>query len=118
MRQIWVYTWTTAAAPTMPDITGFDVQARDGEIGTVEECVNENGEGYVVVDTGWWIFGKKRMIPAGAIDTIDADNRRINVKMTKDEIKDAPDYDEVHRDDESVRRSHEEHYGRYAGAER
>ena len=54
----------------------------------------------LVVDTGFWIFGKKRMIPAGVVPR---DRRRrankVFVAMTKDQIKQAPDYDEErHRD--------------------
>jgi hypothetical protein len=58
------------------------------------------------------------MIPAGAIDTIDHKNRRINVRLTKDEIKKAPDYDAKRRDDADVQRSHEDYYNRFADARR
>ena len=75
---------------------------------------SDDGRVYLVVDTGFWIFEKKRMIPAGVIDTIDHKNRRINVKMTKAEIKKAPDYDDKHRNDDDVRTSHEEAYGPFA----
>jgi hypothetical protein len=56
------------------------------------------------------------MIPAGVVDTIDPENGRVNVKMTKNEIKKAPDYDAHRRDDEDVRRAHGEHYGPFTGA--
>ncbi|MDQ1521687.1 MAG: hypothetical protein QOI55_2760, partial [Actinomycetota bacterium] len=103
----------------IPDLQGYEVSARDGTIGKVEEVVEgDDGRTYIVVDTGFWIFDKKRMIPAGAIDTIDHKNRRINVRLTKDEIKKAPDYDAQRRDDADVQRSHEEHYNRFAGARR
>jgi hypothetical protein len=121
--ELWI--WTIEVVPDapdnaggtagMPDITGYQVSARDGDIGKVEEVVSgDDGRVYLVVDTGFWIFEKKRMIPAGVIDTIDHKNRRINVKMTKAEIKKAPDYDEKHRNDDDVRTSHEEAYGPFA----
>ena len=28
---------------------------------------------YLVVDTGFWIFGKKRLIPAGVVTHVDPD---------------------------------------------
>jgi hypothetical protein len=119
---IWVMTIDVVGEPEpgaetspIPDITGYEVSARDGNIGKIEEVVRgDDGRTYLVVDTGFWIFEKKRMIPAGVIDTIDPENRRVNVKMTKDEIKKAPDYDAKRRDDDDVRRAHEEHYGQYA----
>src|SRR4051794_14173957 len=80
VAEIWVWTLelVPSGAAAMPDITGYEVSARDGTIGKVEEVVNgADGRSYIVVDTGFWIFEKKRMIPAGAIDTIDHKNRRI-----------------------------------------
>jgi hypothetical protein len=121
IAQIWV--WTVGVAPRggdqMPDITGYEVSARDGNIGNVEEVFRgADGRSCVVVDTGWWIFEKKRMIPAGAIDTVDHDARRINVGMTKDEIKDAPDYEAERRDEQQVRQQHEDYYGSRAATRR
>ena len=88
------------------DLTGFDVEATDGSIGNIDEATYETSASYVVVDTGFWIFGKKRMIPAGVITRIDANDRRVFVQMTKDEIKSAPDYDpDLHSRDEATYRS-------------
>jgi hypothetical protein len=124
--EIWLMTYevigapgsgSPTAPPAIPDITGYEVSARDGNIGKIEEVVRgDDGRTYLVVDTGFWIFEKKRMVPAGVIDTVDPENRRVNVRLTKDEIKRAPDYDAQRRDDEDVRRAHEEHYGQHARA--
>ena len=81
------------AAPRVPDVTGYDVEAVDGHIGKVDEATSEPQSSCLVVDTGFWIFGKKRMIPAGVVQRIDPDERKVFVGMTKDQIKDAPDYD-------------------------
>ena len=84
-----------------PDLTGYDVEATDGHVGKVDEATMAEGGTCLVVDTGFWIFGKKRMLPAGVVQSIDADERKVFVAMTKDEIKGAPDYDEQrHRTDE------------------
>jgi hypothetical protein len=82
--------------PKMPDLTGFDVEATDGHIGKIDEATMANGATCLVVDTGFWIFGKKRMLPAGIVTGIDVDDEKVFVAMTKDEIKGAPDYDEDH----------------------
>lgn len=114
-----VWLWTVdvvAAGPSeMPDVSGYDVSARDGNIGKVEEVVNgADRRSYIVVDTGFWIFEKKRMIPAGAINTIDSDNKRIHVRLTKDEIRDAPDYEQEQRDSDTARSEHEKFYSAHA----
>lgn len=53
---LWTYregiwrTVTTGAAGTA-DLTGFDIQARDGSIGHIDEATDETGRACVVVDT-------------------------------------------------------------------
>ncbi len=78
---------------TVPDLTGYDVEATDGHIGKIDEATMANGATCLVVDTGFWIFGKKRMVPAGVVREIDVDDRTVHVALSKDEIKGAPDYD-------------------------
>ena len=102
---IYTYRIDVFAAPSgagnLPDLTGFDVEATDGHIGKVDEATAEDASSCLVVDTGFWIFGKKRMIPAGVVQRVDTDEKKVYVGMTKDQIKDAPDYDdERHRLDE------------------
>jgi hypothetical protein len=99
------------AAP-LPDITGFDVEASDGHIGKVHEATYEPSSSCLVVDTGFWIFGSKRMIPAGAVQRIDPDAQKLFVNLTKEQVKSAPDYDEArHAEDE--RGYHDEVGGYY-----
>ena len=71
--------------PTWP----YAVEATDGHIGKVDEASYEAGSSCVVVDTGFWIFGK-RMLPAGVIERIDPEGRKLYVSLTKDDIKEAP----------------------------
>jgi hypothetical protein len=97
---MWTYRDETL---TGVDIQGFDVEALDGGIGKIDESTNEVGASYLVVDTGPWIFGKKVMLPAGVIDRCDLDEQRVYVNRTKDEIKNAPEFDEAHYRDETYR---------------
>ena len=94
------------------DLSGLKVEARDGDIGKVDEATDEVGASYIVVDTGPWIFGKKVMLPAGVIDRIHADDRAIYVSRTKDEIKNAPEFDESRYRDEAYRSELSGYYGR------
>ncbi len=100
MTDIWTY---RELELTTPDISGFKVEAIDGEIGTIDESTWDVGSSYLVVDTGPWIFGKKVLLPAGVIDRIDVDDRRVFVHRTKDEIKNAPEFDEDRYRDDSYR---------------
>jgi len=76
------------------DLSGFSVEALDGSIGKVDETTHEVGSGSLICDTGPWIFGTKVMIPASFISRIDENDRRIRVNLTKDQIKNAPEFDE------------------------
>src|SRR5919109_4203177 len=104
---IWTYREQRFAGT---DLTGFKVEATDGEIGKIDEATNEAGSSYLVVDTGPWIFGKKVMLPAGIIDRVDFDDERVFVTLTKDEIKSAPEFDETGYQDEEYRTRLGEYY--------
>jgi hypothetical protein len=51
-------------------------------------------ESYVVVDTGPWIFGKKVLLPAGTVTSVDHEDRKVYVDRTKEQIKNSPEFNE------------------------
>ena len=89
-------------------IVGYDVEATDGRIGSIDESSADAGSAYIVVDTGFWIIGKQRLLPAGVIERVDDSARRVFVGLTKDQVKDAPDFKDDHRS------QHEEYDNYYA----
>jgi hypothetical protein len=107
---MWVYNPTHDAQRSW---VGYDVHATDGDIGTIDEMSTEVGRGCVIVDTGFWIFGKKRLIPAGTVRSVDHENRRVDLTLTKDQVKDAPDYDAVRREDDAYWSETARYYGRH-----
>jgi len=107
-----VDTWTYREGTwTQGDLSGFEVEAIDGSIGKIDEATNDVGASYVVVDTGPWIFGKKVMLPAGVIDDVDLDAKQVFVNRTKDEIKNAPEFDEDRYRDDAYRSEVGSYYG-------
>ena len=88
-RDIWTYE-IDVSDPM--DLTGYHVEAIDGRIGKVDEATYEVGSSYLVVDTGPWIFGRKVVIPAGTVTRFDIPNELITVNLTKDQIKDSPEF--------------------------
>jgi hypothetical protein len=111
MTDIWSYRDSARSQTT--DLTGFQVVATDGAIGRVDAATYDVGASYLVVDTGFWIFGKKRMLPAGVIERIDYDDRKVYVDLTKDQIREAPDYDTERERDEVYRKDVGTYYGPY-----
>ena len=74
MTDLW--NWRDTARSQTTDLVGFQVVATDGAIGNLDAATHDVGGSYIVVDTGVWIFGKKRMLPAGVIQRIDYDAER------------------------------------------
>jgi hypothetical protein len=110
-----MWTFSTTVDLTKLDLTGFKVEARDGGIGKVDEATYEAGGSFIVVDTGPWIFGKKVLLPAGVISDIDPDTETIFVNLTKDEIKNAPEFEEARYRDESYRTELSSYYSGRTG---
>ena len=112
--QIWTYRDTTL---NQRNLAGLSVEAVDGSIGKVDEATNDVGASFIVVDTGPWIFGKKVMLPAGVVKDVDLDTETVFVNRTKDQIKNAPEYDDDKiRGDESYRERYRSDLGSYYGS--
>jgi hypothetical protein len=92
MLEMWTYRTTVVLEPAV-DLTGFKVEAKDGSIGKVDESTADAGKSHIVVDTGPWIFGRKVVLPAQTIERIDLENKVVFVDRTKEEIKNAPEFD-------------------------
>jgi|SRR5215218_5775206 len=105
---MWTYSSTAVA---QRDLSGFSVEALDGGIGKVDEATNEAGGSFIVVDTGPWIFGKKVLLPAGVLRDVDLDTETVFVNRTKDQIKDAPEFDEKLYKDSGYRKDLGSYYG-------
>ena len=90
---LWTFSDRIMTKPL--DIEGFKVEATDGDIGKVDEATYDVGSSFIVVDTGPWILGRKVLLPAGVIERIDLDNRKLRVRLTKDQVKNAPELDEM-----------------------
>jgi hypothetical protein len=106
---IWTFTIEPALAAS--DLTGYAVEASDGKVGKIDESTKGAGNSFLIVDTGPWIFGKKVMLPAGLVERVDPDSKTVFVGLTKDEIKNAPEYHEDGgREDKDFRRRLGDYY--------
>jgi hypothetical protein len=122
MTEIWIWTvWERVpdgeeaepapeAAEPPPDLAGYAVEATDGHIGAIDEVSYDAGSGCIIVDTGFWIFGKKRMVPAGMIEKVDTEARTVHLSCSKADVKAAPDYDPDRTDDPTHRDDVGDHY--------
>jgi hypothetical protein len=105
---LWAYTDTSIS---QRNLSGFSVEALDGGIGKVDDATDDADHSFIVVDTGPWIFGKKVMLPAGVVRDVDLDTETVFVNRTKDQIKDAPEFDEDRYRDSAYRDELGGYYG-------
>jgi hypothetical protein len=108
---LWTYSNTGNTAVSQRNLAGFSVEALDGGIGKIDDAAYDAGESFIVVDTGPWIFGKKVMLPAGVIRDVDLDTETVFVNRTKDQIKDAPEFDKDRYQDPAYRDELGGYYG-------
>lgn len=76
-------------------LIGYEVEATDGGIGKVESETLNVESNRLVVDTGFWIFGTKRIIPIGMVSRVDKESETVHIEMTKEQVKNSPEYDDV-----------------------
>ena len=96
-------------------MTGHNIQATDGEIGHVEGFIIDDENWairYLVIDTKNWWIGKKVIISPQWIERISWEESKVFVNMSREEIKQSPEYS----DDLLLSRDYEEqlyqHYKR------
>jgi uncharacterized protein YrrD len=81
---------------TSNEVIGYDIRARDGAVGHVEDLVVDDKEWvvrYVEVDTKNWLPGKKVLLQTMRIDHISWIDRSVAVTLTRHTIESAPAYD-------------------------
>jgi sporulation protein YlmC with PRC-barrel domain len=77
-------------------ITGYHIQASDGEIGHVEDFIVDDDKWvirYLVVDPHNVIPGRKVLIAVPWIDKINWSGTKVRVGLTRELVKNAPEFD-------------------------
>ena len=91
MREIWSYRATVVTEPT---VSGYRVEATDGNIGNVEQSIHDEGQSYLVVTKDVDGRGGKVLLPAGVVERIDHEDRVVHIVRTSSEVEAAPAYDD------------------------
>lgn len=77
------------------ELTGYGIQARNGEIGHVQDFIVDDSEWrvpYLEVDTRSWWPGRKVLVATAWIRRIDWGDRRIRIDLDRSKIRTAPEY--------------------------
>ena len=101
-------------------IRGYAIEAQDGEIGHIKDFVIDDETWvvrYLVVDTQNWWPGKEVLISTLWIDRISWAESKVVLHMTREAIKQAPEYSEdalITRDYETHLHGHHQRSGYWA----
>jgi len=83
--------WSTEA------VEANAIHALDGELGHVDDFIIDDATWtirYLVIDTKNWLPGRKVLVSPRWIDRIDWDGLKVFVNLTRDAIKNSPEYSE------------------------
>ncbi|NDP20731.1 MAG: PRC-barrel domain containing protein [Paludibacter sp.] len=76
-------------------VSGLYIQASDGEIGHVEDFIIDDETWairYLIIDTTNWWGGKKILVSPQWIDKVSWDEYKVFVNLSKENIKESPEY--------------------------
>jgi len=96
------------------EVTGYHIQASDGEIGHVEDFLVEDDDWsihYLVVDTKNWWPGKKVLISPMSIRKIEWADRQVSLGADRQKVKDSPPYDPSVMINPIYEKAFQNHYG-------
>ncbi|TCT10177.1 PRC-barrel domain-containing protein [Paralcaligenes ureilyticus] len=101
---------------TVASLNGDAIRAIDDELGRVKEIYFDDerwGVRYLIVETGSWLSKQPVLLSPYSIKAIDDASETIQVSLTRQQIKNAPDVDTK----KPVSRQSESEYSRYYGYE-
>jgi uncharacterized protein YrrD len=81
---------------SVAEVMGYHIEATDGEIGHVEDFIVDDESWalrYMIVDTVNWWPGKKVVVAPEWITGVSWSNSRVSVNLSREKIKNAPEYD-------------------------
>ena len=97
-------------------VTGYDINAADSSIGHVKDFLYDDESWairYLVVDTrNWWPGGKKVLVATHWIASIDWADQTVQVALTREQVRNSPEYDESASVDRAYEQRLHDAYGR------
>lgn len=103
------------------EVSGYHVEARDGEIGHVEDFIIDDESWairYLIVATRNWWPGKKVLVSPNWIERVSWDDSKVVVNLSRDAIKQSPEFTDeslLSRDYEATLHRHYDRPGYWHG---
>jgi len=96
------------------DTTDYSIEATDDGIGHIDDFFVDDQDWrirYLLVDTGNWLPGKKVLISPSWVESVDWNEGRVFVNMSKEQVKNSPEYDPSNAIPRSYEAELHRHYG-------
>lgn len=96
------------------EIVGFEVAGPDGSIGTVRDLYFEDERWairHLVVATGGWLRGREVLVSPHAVDRLDLERRRVEVRLTREQVEHAPGIETALPVSRQQEIAHHDYYG-------
>ena len=96
------------------EVVGYRLDARDGEIGHVENVMLENIDWslpYLIVNTSNWWVGEHVLMSVAAVNSIDWTDRRVHLDVLREQVKTSPKWDPLLAFNEYYAKRLHHHYG-------
>ncbi|MEO7889701.1 MAG: PRC-barrel domain-containing protein [Vicinamibacterales bacterium] len=100
---------------SIKEVTGYHIQASDGEIGHVEDFLVDDETWairYIVVDTSNWWGGNTVLLAPPWIQRVSWSDSKAFVDLTRESVESAPRYESAAHVDRQQEAALYEHYGR------
>jgi len=98
------------------EVSGYHILGTDDDIGHVKDFIFDDESWalrYLLVDThNWWPGGKKVLIGTQWIDRIDWPDSAVQTKLTREQIRNSPEYNETQPLDRDYETRLHQFYGR------
>ena len=97
----WPMYWDSQFDPHLRstyDVSSYDIQATDGEIGHVEDFIIDDETWtirYLIIDTRNWWPGKKVLVSPRWIESVSWNETKVFVNLLRETIKQSPEYTEA-----------------------
>lgn len=99
---------------SVKEVKGYNIAANDGDIGHLDDLFVDDSEWtihYALVDTRNWLPGRKVLIAPNWASNFDWQESKFHVDMTKEQIKNSPEYKPQHTIDRSYEKDLHNYYG-------
>jgi uncharacterized protein YrrD len=95
-------------------VTGYHIHATDGDIGHVEDFLVDDRSWtirYMIVSTTNWWPGKKVLVAPPWVERVDWDLSKVHATLTREQIKNSPEYDPARPVERAYEAELHGHYG-------